>query len=195
MGNFIFCAVNHHKNLTIESESERYQDHRNYCRNFDFWLIVRKIIHLRRRWVTPQNFCLTLINLKKNYFLKKLLRWTNKNVRILIFKMLSLQTPGDTIILHMCTKNLDMIYSSWDIECTDETEIVNYESFFAILPPPPPAPLTTRKILKKWNMHLEMSPFYTCIPKINHMMYASWDMEHDRENSLSFRTIFCSFSP
>ena len=54
--------------------------------------------------------------------------------------MLSLQTPGDTIILHMCTKNLDMIYSSWDIECTDETEIGNYESFFAIIPPPPPPP-------------------------------------------------------
>ena len=51
--------------------------------------------------------------------------------------MLSLQTPRDTIILHMCAKNLDMIYSSWDIECTDETEIGNYESFFAILPPPP----------------------------------------------------------
>ena len=54
--------------------------------------------------------------------------------------MLSLQTPRDTIILHMCAKNLDMIYSSWDIECTDETEIGNYGSFFAILPPPPSAP-------------------------------------------------------
>ena len=28
------------------------------------------------------------------------------------------KTPGDIIILHLCTKNLnDMIYSSWDIEC------------------------------------------------------------------------------
>ena len=27
------------------------------------------------------------------------------------------KTLGDIIILHLCTKNLDMMYSSWDIEC------------------------------------------------------------------------------
>ena len=44
------------------------------------------------------------------------------------------KTPGDIIILHMCTKNRDdMIYSSWDIE--RQTEIGNLNSSFALLPP------------------------------------------------------------
>ena len=44
-----------------------------------------------------------------------------KNERILIFTMLYVlkqrKTLGDIIILQLCTKNLDMMYSSWDIEC------------------------------------------------------------------------------
>ena len=59
-----------------------------------------------------------LMNLKNNYLLKKLLKWPTKNIRILIFATLYFfkkksKTRGDTIILHLCTKNLDdMIYSS-----------------------------------------------------------------------------------
>ena len=53
-----------------------------------------------------------LLNLKNNYLLSKLLKWTNKNVRILILKILYFfkkqrKAPGDIIILHMCTKILD----------------------------------------------------------------------------------------
>ena len=33
-----------------------------------------------------------------------------------------------------------------------------------------------------------------CIKNHNHMMYASWDMECDRQNFLSFWVIFCSFT-
>ena len=29
----------------------------------------------------------------------------------------------------------------------------------------------------------------------NHMMYDSWDMEHDRQNFFSFWAIFCPFTP
>ena len=29
----------------------------------------------------------------------------------------------------------------------------------------------------------------------NHVIYGSWDMEHDRQNLLSFWTIFCIFTP
>ena len=33
------------------------------------------------------------------------------------------KTPGDIIILHMCTKNYDqMMYSSWDMVCDGRTE-------------------------------------------------------------------------
>ena len=48
--------------------------------------------------------------------------------------MIIKKAPGDIIILHRCTKHLDDMISSWDIEC--ETEIRNYGSLFAFLPPP-----------------------------------------------------------
>ena len=34
-----------------------------------------------------------------------------------------------------------------------------------------------------------------CTKNHNHLMYSSWDMEWDRENFLSFWTIFCSLPP
>ena len=58
-----------------------------------------------------------LMNLKNNCLLKKLLKWANKkqcknfNIYNVAFK--KWKTPGDIIILQLCTKNRDdMIYSS-----------------------------------------------------------------------------------
>ena len=59
-------------------------------------------------------------------------------------------------------------------------------------------PLTTWKIkiLKKWKKNpggiiiLNMSTINE-----NHMMYDSWDMEHNRQIFFSFWTIFCPFIP
>ena len=41
--------------------------------------------------------------------------------------------------------------------------------------------------LKKWKKLLEISSFYTCVPKTTIMRYSSWDMDWDR--------IFCHFEP
>ena len=46
---------------------------------------------MSRRWDTPQNFCLAFINELEKQLFKKLLKWANKNVRILIFTMLYLK--------------------------------------------------------------------------------------------------------
>ena len=35
----------------------------------------------------------------------------------------------------------------------------------------------------------------TCTTNDNHMMYGSWDIEHDGQNFLPFWTIFCPFIP
>ena len=73
----------------------------------------RKITHM---WTFVGIYWWTWKQLLKN-------NWSGpiKNVRILIFTMLYFlkqrKTLGDIIILHLCTKNLDMMYSSWDIEC------------------------------------------------------------------------------
>ena len=49
------------------------------------------------------------------------------------------------------------------------------------------------KILKNWKTHLEMPSFYTCTKNHDHMMHASWDMECERHNFLSFWATFCPF--
>ena len=47
-----------------------------------------------------------------------------------------------------------------------QTEIGNYGSFFVLYPPPPPLKTQKIKTLKKWKKFLEISSFYTCVPKI-----------------------------
>ena len=67
----------------------------------------------------------------------------------------------------------------------------------------PLTPLTTPKIkiLKTWKKkekkHLEISSFYTSVPKNHeHILYCSWDMACDRCNYyFSFWAIFCPFTP
>ena len=105
------------------------------------------------------------MNLKNNYLLKKLLKWTNikcKNFNtynVVFFKKKKIKK--NTWRYHyftLCSKNLDdMIYRVW------QTEIGNCGSFFTLLLPS----LKTQiiKILKKWQNLLEISSFYTCVPK------------------------------
>ena len=79
------------------------------------------------------------------------------------------KTSGDIIILYMCTKNdNDMMYGSWDMEC-DRQNFLSFWTVFAfchfgMLF----APLITPKIktLKNWKKFLEISSFYTSVPKI-----------------------------
>ena len=73
----------------------------------------------------------------------------------------------DIIILHKCTKIHDhMLNWSWDMV----HHICNYFSFWAIFCPftPPPLPPNSPKIKisKKWKKILEISSFYTCVPKV-----------------------------
>ena len=50
------------------------------------------------------------------------------------------------------------------------------------------------KILKKWNKKPgDMIILHFPTTNDDHMMYRSWDMEHDRHNFLSFWGIFCPF--
>ena len=67
------------------------------------------------------------------------------------------------------------------------------DSFFVLLPPP----LTTWKIklLKKWKNTWDIIILHMCTINEKHIMYGSWDMEHDGHNFLSFWTIFCPFTP
>ena len=74
------------------------------------------------------------------------------------------KTSGDIIILQKCTKNHDhMLYCSWDM-VHDRCNC--YFSFWAIFCPFTPLTAQKIKIKKKWKKHLEISSFYTYVPKI-----------------------------
>ena len=83
-----------------------------------------------------------------------------------------------------------MMYVSWHIECDRQ----NFLSFWTIFCPF--TPLTTRKIkiLKNWKKKSgNIIILHMCTTNDNHMMYGSWDMKHDRQNFLSFWTVFLPF--
>ena len=88
--------------------------------------------------------------------------YPTKNLKNQHFEKMK-KMSGD-IILHKCTKNhYYMLSCSWDTMC----DICNsYFLFWAIFCPF--TLLTTQKIkiLGKWRKCLEISLFYTCVPKI-----------------------------
>ena len=74
------------------------------------------------------------------------------------------ETPGDTIILHKCFKNHDhRLYCSWDMVCAGCNCFFTFWNIFY-----PFTPLTAQKmkISQNWKKYLEISSFYTNVPKI-----------------------------
>ena len=98
------------------------------------------------------------------------------------------KTPGDIIILYICTiNNNHMIYGSWDMERDRQ----NFLSFWTIFCPFT-SPLKTWKIkiLKKWLL------LHKCTKNHDHVLYCPWDMMRDGCNChFSFWAIFCPFIP
>ena len=93
------------------------------------------------------------------------------------------QNAGDTIILHMCTKNHNYIRcSSWDIYRVRETEFFVICAIFC-----PFTPLMSRK-LKIWKNEKTLGDIillHMCNINDNHMTYDSWDIRHN--------WVFCRF--
>ena len=92
--------------------------------------------------------------------------------------------------IYIYTINEDhMMYGSWNMRC-DRQRYLSFWDVFCLF-----SPLKMRKIkISK----LKKIPGYIIILRIctindNHMMYGSWDMEHDRKNFLLFWTVFCPF--
>ena len=89
---------------------------------------------------------------------------------------------GDITSLHKCTKNHNHImYGSWDVERSRQN-FLWFWIFFC-----PSNPLTTLKI-KMFKTLIKTSGdviiLQMCMINDNHMMYGSWDMEHDAGLSL-----------
>ena len=73
------------------------------------------------------------------------------------------KSSGEITTWHMCTINDNhMMHDPWDMK-RDGQNFLSFWTVFCSF-----TPLTTRKtkILKNWKKHLEISSFYTCIPKV-----------------------------
>ena len=128
-------------------------------------LTLFRPLHMWRRWVTPQNFCLTFINeLENSYLIKRLLKWVNnkcKNFNI-----------NNAVFLNDKEKHLEIssfttVYQKyWDIERNRLKLVIMFFSPFHPLPLPPP-PKNRKKIgfLKKWEKQLQTSSFYALYQK------------------------------
>ena len=76
------------------------------------------------------------------------------------------KTPGDIIILNMCTINDNhMMCGSWDSKRNGPNVLLFWTIFCPFTPPPP---LTTQKIkiTKKWKKTLNILSFYKSVPQM-----------------------------
>ena len=102
------------------------------------------------------------------------------------------KSPGDIIII-MCTINDDPImYGSWDMEHNRQNFLSFWTIFLHFYPANNPKNQTFEKMKKPPRDIITLD---VCIINNNHMMYGSWDIEHNGQKFLSFWTIFCPFSP
>ena len=145
----------------------------------------KKITHMWRRWGTPQTFFLVFTDeLEKQIFTKKLLKWANKKqnnfniYKCYILKKIKIKkntwryyfTP---VYQESQWYHLQFLrYRAW------QSEIGNFRSFFAVLPPKNQKNLNFEKVKKNcWRNH-----FMHVYQKSHHIMYRSWDIEWDRQN-------------
>ena len=81
-----------------------------------------------------------------------------------------------------------MAPQTWSM--TDRIVILNH-----FLPFYPPNSLKNQNFEKLKKMPRDIIILHMCTLNDNNMMYGSWDMECDRQNFMSFWTIFCPFTP
>ena len=106
---------------------------------------------------------------------------TTWKIKILKLK----KTPGDIIILHICTINdSHMMYGSWDMECNGH----NFLSFWTVF-----FPLTTLKIkiLKKWKNTWRYYHFTNVYHKWQ--SYDVWFLRYGVQRTQFFVILDCVF--
>ena len=113
---------------------------------------------------------------------------TTPKIKILKLK----KTPGYIIILHICTINDNhMMYGSRDMERNRQ----NFLSFWTIFCSFASMDQEDQNVGKMNNTPEDIIILQMCTTNDSHMMYGSWDMKCNRQNSLSFWTVFCPFTP
>ena len=104
-----------------------------------------------------------------------------------------METHLEILSFYTCVSQMMIIWCMVpEILSTTDRIFCHFRLFFALLTPYNPENQNFEKMKKIPGgiIILNMSAINE-----NHMMYDSWDMEHDRQNFFSFWTIFCPFTP
>ena len=133
-----------------------------------------------KKWGSPQNFLLA--------FIDEL--WKTQKIRILK------KMKKNCWRYHHFTQVYQKLQSY-------ETQFLRYwvrqTEFFVIsvhfLPLYTPDNQKNRNFKTMKKASWDLTTLQMCSKNHDHMMYASWDMEYDRPNFLSFWIIFCLFTP
>ena len=99
--------------------------------------------------------------------------------------------PGDIILLYIHVYHKSRSYDVWFLkyQVRQTKMFYHFEPFFAVLVPWQ----TGKSKFQNWKKHLDTDIIilHNWTINDNHMMYDFWDVEHDRQNFLSFWTVFC----
>ena len=100
------------------------------------------------------------------------------------------KSPGDIILLHMCSYEDHIICSFWNIRHDRQ----GFLSFWAIFSPLTILTTWTIKILKKWKTWQEVLSFYTCVPQMMIIHYTVPEIRSMR-NWIFYFGLFLPFYP
>ena len=98
--------------------------------------------------------------------------------------------PGDIIVRRCNMNDNHMMYGSWYMK--HDRIFCHLDRFLPFYCPNNPKNQNFERLGKtSWDIII----LHMCTINDNHVMYGSWDMEHDRQNFLSFWTFFWPFTP
>ena len=176
---FFFCHLGPF--LALTAQKMKFQKNEKNTWRSSFYTTVPKIMIIG--YTVPEIWCLTnVIIFHFGLFFALLPPPTHSSLppppnspKKKISKKLK-TTPGDVIVLHKWTKNHDyMLYCSWDMAY----DLCNCcFQFWAIFCPFTPLTAQKMNISKKFKKNLEMSSFYTRVPKIMIISYTILEIWH-----------------
>ena len=112
----------------------------------------------------------------------------------ILYHFLSFYPPNNPKNQNWTTNENHMMYGSWDIE-RDRPIFLLFWTIFCLFTPPNNPKNQNFEKNKKTKTPGDSIILHKCTIKGNHMMYGSWDTKRDRQNFLSFWTVFLPFYP
>ena len=142
--------------------------------------------HMMHRYKVQRTECFAILS----HFCPLTLLTTQK---IKILKKKKWKTHLEIWSFYTCVLQMRIIWCMVpEILSTTDIIFCHFRLFFTLLTPynPENQNFEIMKTIPGGIIILNMSTINE-----NHMMYDSWDMEHDRQDFFSFWTIFCPFTP